>query len=105
MLPRGSSREPANNLIVRLGQGCQEPVTRVEQLAVSMLTSRGVMPLRNLVESVASELYREELRRGAQILDIGLFGSKLFEADVVREIEAGNGTLWRIEDLKDVNVQ
>jgi hypothetical protein len=58
------------------------------------------MPLDTLAERVASELYREELRQGAQNLDIGLFGSRLFLGDVIREIEARNGTLWQIENVK-----
>jgi len=37
------------------------------------------------------------LCKGAWVLDIGLFGSKLFVPDVIGEIEARNGTLWQIE--------
>jgi hypothetical protein len=99
MLPRRSS--PRQNIIVRLAQGSRQPTTRVEQLAVSVLASQGAIPLDTLAERVASELYREELRNGAQSLDIGLFGSRLFLGDVIREIEARNGTLWEIDNLKD----
>jgi hypothetical protein len=99
ILPRSSAKQMTNRVIVPLKQEDQVPVSRVGQLAVSILTARGAMPLSNLVEGVASQLYRDELRRGAQILDIGLFGSRLFEADVISEIEAGNGGLWRIEEL------
>jgi hypothetical protein len=86
------------NTIVRLESGSREPVTPVEQLAVSLLASKGPMPLHTLAERVASELYRQELGKGAQVLDIGLFGSRLFLGDVIGEIEARNGTLWRIEN-------
>jgi hypothetical protein len=99
MFPRGSS--PRRNIVVRLEPGSREPETPVEQLAVSMLASKGAMPLHTLAEGVAAELYREELRQGAQILDIGLFGSKLFVRDVIGEIEARNGILWQIENLKN----
>ncbi|HSE90533.1 MAG TPA: hypothetical protein VLJ79_30270 [Candidatus Binatia bacterium] len=97
MLPRGSS--PRGNIIVRLAPGSRQPQTRVEQLAVSVLASQGAIPLDTLAERVASELYHQELRKGAQVLDIGLFGSRLFLPDVIGEIEARNGTLWRIENL------
>jgi hypothetical protein len=63
------------------------------------------MPLGSLVERVASELYNEELRHGAWVLDIGLFGSSLFVPDVVSEIEARNGTLWRIDDPERIQPQ
>jgi hypothetical protein len=99
MLPRKSSlTDKSNNIIVRLEQGSREPVTPVEQLTVSVLSSKGTMSLRTLAERVASELYHQELRNGAQVLDIGLFGSRLFLPDVISEIEARNGTLWRIEN-------
>jgi len=97
MLPRTNSPRP---IIVRLEPGSRQPQTRVEQLTVSMLASKGAIPLDTLAERVASELYREELRQGAQTLDIGLFGSRLFLGDVIREIEARNGTLWQIENVK-----
>ena len=72
-------------------------VTPIERLAVSNLRREGVISLQLLVERVATELYHEELRKGAWALDIGLFGSKLFIADVMSEIKARNGTLWQIE--------
>ena len=96
MLPRRSS--PRGNIIVRLAASSRQPETRVEQLVLTMLASEGAITLDTLAERVASELYREELRQGAQTLDIGLFGSRLFLGDVIREIEARNGTLWQIEN-------
>ena len=85
------------NTIVRLQPGSREPVTSVEQMAVSLLASKGPMPLHTLAERVASELYKEELHKGAGVLDIGLFGSRLFKDDVIREIESADGILWEIE--------
>jgi hypothetical protein len=96
---RSSSR---GNIIVRLEQGSREPVTPVEQLAVSVLTSKGAMPLRTLAERVAAELYRQELRKGAGVLDIGLFGSRLFNDDVVRELRAADGILWEIKYEREI---
>jgi hypothetical protein len=54
--------------------------------------------LRFLVDSVAREIYRQELAVGAGFLDIGLFGPNLFARDVAAELSAGNGVLWHIED-------
>lgn len=96
ILPKGIASK--RNTIVRLEPGSREPITPVEQLAISVLASKGAMPLHTLAERVAAELYRQELGKGAQVLDIGLFGSRLFLGDVIGEIEARNGTLWRIED-------
>jgi hypothetical protein len=83
--------------IVRLEPPSRAPATPIERLVVSVLQAAGAIPLGSLVERVASELYNEELRHGAWVLDIGLFGSSLFVPDVVSEIEARDGTLWRID--------
>ena len=101
ILPRGISSR--GDTIVRLEPGSRGPVTPVEQLAMSVLASNGAMSLHTLAERVASELYRQELGKGAQVLDIGLFGSRLFLRDVIGEIQARNGTLWRIESLKNLS--
>jgi hypothetical protein len=100
LLPRRNS--PRENIIIRLAQGSRQPATRVEQLALSVLASQGAIPLDTLAERVASELYREELRNGAGVLDIGLFGSRVFTSDVVRELEAGDGVLWEIRHEQGV---
>ena len=90
--------EPSLDLIVRPIEPPGRPIaTPIERLTVSSLRREGVIPLQLLVERVADELYHEELRKGAWVLDIGLFGSKLFVPDVIGEIEARNGTLWQIE--------
>jgi hypothetical protein len=72
------------------------PVTAFEQRVISKLTETGPVSLTNLVKTVAGEVYAEELRRGSGVLDIGLFGSRLFSSDVVRELEGGDGVLWEI---------
>jgi hypothetical protein len=101
MLPKRRS-SPRGNTIVCLVQGARQPETRVEQLAVSVLASKGAIPLDTLAERVASELYGEELRNGAGVLDIGLFGSRFFTRDVVRELKAGDGILWEIKEEREI---
>jgi hypothetical protein len=68
----------------------------VELLAISMLASEGPLPFDFIVECIAKELYRRELKH-AWLLDIGLFGSQLFVPSVAKAIEVGHGILWRIE--------
>lgn len=99
MLPKRSSSSA--NVIVRLVESARRPETRVEQLAVSALAAKGAIPLDTLAERVASELYREELRNGAGVLDLGLFGSRFFTRDVVRELKAGDGILWEIREGRE----
>jgi len=94
---RNSAPGAESDLVVRLEQFSPEPITAVERLTVSALKAEGALPFHRLVERVASDLYQEELRNGAWILGIGLFGSRLFVADVANEIEAGNGVRWQIE--------
>jgi len=62
----------------------------------------GPVSLAKLVKRVAEDLYTEELRKGAGVLDIGLFGGRLFNRDVVRELNAGDGFLWKIEEERDI---
>jgi hypothetical protein len=104
MLRRPSaSAGMADDLIVCLEPHSEEPVTSAERFAIAVLKAKGPQPFHRLVECVASELYREELRNGATTLDIGLFGSKLFVPDVVGELKARNGSLWRIGKAEEFN--
>jgi hypothetical protein len=90
--------ESSRGFIVRPIEPPSRPtVTPIERLAVSNLRREGVISLQLLVERVATELYHEELRKGAWALDIGLFGGNLFVSDVMNEIKAQDGTLWQIE--------
>jgi hypothetical protein len=73
------------------------PATPIEHRLTSALRKVGVISFEKLVKSVAADLYAEELRKGAGVLDIGLFGSRLFNDDVVRELKAANGILWEIK--------
>ena len=59
------------------------------------------MPFATLVKTAAKDLYLEELRQGAGILDIGLFGDGLFNRDLVRELLSGDGVLWEIKQERE----
>ena len=73
------------------------PATPLEHRVVSALKRAGAVSFENLVKNVADELYAEELHKGSGVLDIGLFGSRLFNSDVVRELKAADGILWEIK--------
>lgn len=88
-------------LTIRLLQASRSPTTPVERLAVEILKCEGRTSLTKLVERVARELYFDEVRKGAAVLDIGLFGPGLFVPNVVGELRLAEGILWKIEGLKE----
>jgi hypothetical protein len=73
------------------------PATPIEQRLSSALKEAGPLPVALLVKRVAAELYGDELRKGAAVLDIGLLGDHIFNRDIIRELDAGNGILWAIK--------
>ena len=72
------------------------PATAVERHLVGLLKNEGIISYDRLVQRVAEEIYHEELRLGAGAVDIGLFGSRLFDRDVVSALKVGDGMLWKI---------
>jgi hypothetical protein len=72
------------------------PPNPISQRLFSALGSDS-MPFATLVKIVAEQLYQEELRHGAGVLDIGLLGSRLFHDEVIRELHAGDGIFWDIK--------
>jgi hypothetical protein len=87
------------NSVVRLVDApLRSPETPIEHRLIAALKKTvGALSFATLVKTVAAELYDEELRKGAAVLDIGLFGNRLFSRDIVRELTAGEGILWVIE--------
>ena len=75
----------------------RSPVTPISQKLALTLDRTGSLSFETLVRIVAAELYEDELRKGAGVLDIGLLGSRLFHEDVVRELHLGDGTFWDIQ--------
>jgi hypothetical protein len=68
---------------------------------MSRLQEIGTASFSSLVNAVAADLYTDELRNGAGVLDIGLLGSRLFAGDVVQELKARDGILWEIKAAPD----
>ena len=74
----------------------RHPQTRVEEIAVAMLVREEQVPLNELAALLAENLYRDELRNGGWVADLGLLGSSVFVADALHEINAGDRGLWNI---------
>ena|SRR5919108_2541212 len=66
----------------------------------SALKETGPILLANLVKRVAAELYKDELLQGAGVLDIGLIGDRLFNRDIIRELDPGKEILWEIKQQR-----
>jgi hypothetical protein len=93
-----SVRAEADTAVVRLIDPPRRlPATPIEQRLITTLKKAGPVSFAKLVKNLSGDLYAEELRKGAGVLDIGLFGSRLFNDDVARELKAANGTLWEIK--------
>jgi hypothetical protein len=97
----GAVSAKADAAVVRLIDSPRRaPATPIEQRLISTLRETGSVSFATLVNAVSADLYAEELRTGAGALDIGLFGSRLFNGDVIRELKAGDRILWEIRELK-----
>jgi hypothetical protein len=94
----GALSTEADATVVRLVESPSRlPETPIEQRLVSTLKEAGAISVVSLVERVAAELYADELRKGAGVLDIGLIGDRLFHRDIIRELNAANGILWEMK--------
>jgi hypothetical protein len=80
-----------------LGAPLRPPATLAEREALALLTREGSMALGRLVDLVARDLYRDELRHGGGGAEIGLIGSTLFRSDAWQAVEAADSVLWTIE--------
>jgi hypothetical protein len=91
-------RDPeSKTLSVRLLADVQRgPKTPIETQIAATLTEAGTLSYDGLVQRVVTDLYQAELHRGAAVLDIGIFGSRLFERDVVSALKNSDGVLWVI---------
>jgi hypothetical protein len=99
----GPFKAKADVPVVRLMDSPRRlPGTPLEQRVISTLKETGPVSFAKLVKTIAGEVYAEELRKGSGVLDIGLFGSRLFNSDVIRELEAGDGVLWEIKHEREI---
>jgi len=63
---------------------------------LSVLQTQGSMKLSELSLRVAQNLFQDALRHGAAVVDIGLFGEGLFNAEALAVLESGDGIWWTI---------
>jgi hypothetical protein len=98
----GATAAQADSSIVRLlDYRSHVTVSPLQQRLLAVLNRSRAASFTSLVHTIAEDLYTEELRLGAGVLDIGLFGSRLFYNDVVQELWAGDGILWRINKERE----
>jgi hypothetical protein len=100
-MPWSGERAASDSMVRVLDDPCRSPATRAERRAVAVLAREGAIPLNRLVERVAQDLYRDELRRGGSTAEIGFVGSALFRADAGRMIAGAAGALWTIDQHHD----
>jgi hypothetical protein len=95
-------KDEADATVVRLIDSPRRlPETSIEQRLAFALKETGPISVASLVKRVASELYSDELRKGAGVLDIGLIGERLFNRDIIRELKTGNGILWEMKQQRE----
>lgn len=82
--------------VERLERPLRSPTTQMERRVLAALSHESRLALDVLVDRVAADLYRDELKRGGWVADIGFIGSALFRADVRRALDAATGMLWTI---------
>ena len=72
--------------------------TPVDGIAAAMLSRNQQIPLCELAAQLAESLYRDELRHGGWVVDIGLLGSSVSVAVALQQLQTGDGDLWKIAD-------
>jgi hypothetical protein len=100
-LGKRQSESSMTNRNVRLSRFNRSARTPLEGNAAAVLSHNQQIPLGELAEQLAESLYRDELRHGGWAVDIGLLGSRLFVADALQQLQAGDGDLWKIFDSDD----
>lgn len=88
--------DPKAATVRLLQQAGRLPQTAIESDIMAVLRDEGIISYQELVRRVADRLYHEELRCGAGASDIGLFGSRIFDREVIAAVTAGAGVLWKI---------
>lgn len=92
-----TNKESAEIRVRLLDPSGRPPATPIEKLTVTALKDQGPTPFPALVERVARGIYLDEIRTGAWVLDIGLYGPGLFVRSVASQLRSGDGTFWKIE--------
>lgn len=86
-----SAGDPGGTMMVRLIPGYQ-PRTEVEQHVYAALAD-GPLPLPTLIERVAEQIIRAEVRIGGWMIDAGVWGPFVFRSQVAKLVETLNGSM------------
>ena len=82
--------------VSRLELPKRRAATQGEIAIIELLSTQPELALGQAVDIVAEALFREESRAGAWAVDLGLFGSRLFQSEARRILQNGDGELWRV---------
>ena len=92
-----ASASPAGPVVRLVDTPRRQAETPIERQVISILQQAGAVSHDRLAQRIARDLYEAELRRGAAAVDIGIFGSRLFEPEAAQTLRAGAGVLWEID--------
>ena len=95
--PDPAMSEPGERVVRAIIPPVRAGENEIELKLIAALQSDGAASFGQLVQRISRDLFDEELRRGAAAVDIGIFGSRLFEPEVAQTLSAGAGTLWEID--------
>ncbi len=68
-----------------------------ERRTVALLSKEGPLPFQRLVDCLARDMYRDELRRGGWATEVGVLGAGPFRAEAARAVADAAGALWIID--------
>jgi len=94
------SARASQGIVRLLAEPRRVPATPEEECAVAFLAREGPQALHRLVDRMARDAYRDEVRRGGWAVDIGVLGSAPFRSEASRAVAAGAGFLWIIDGTK-----
>ena len=75
----------------------EEARNEYERMVCQVLSVEGPLPAADLVRHVVDKMYSEELRRGAWVVDIGIFGPAIFETEARELLEPMVGRCIKVE--------
>jgi len=93
--PHGAARRDGD--VVRpLTPLSRTPRTPIERRLLERLVSGGPASRSDLVSTVAVELYRDAVRAGGWLADVGVLGERLFAPEVAGALDAGLSVFWEM---------
>jgi hypothetical protein len=98
---RASKQEAVEGSTIRVMTSPRRAAaTEAELFVAGLLHSRNNRSYPEVISALADFIYSKELKKGAWVLDVGLFGSSLFVSEACQELESGKGILWEIDPAR-----